>query len=71
MKVKILKDPMGLYNMSYMIGEVVNLPDIQAEELIETGHAEKTKEAVGHNYQGFVFGLEKETGESKAKPEKR
>lgn len=71
MKVKILKDPCGLYNMSYYPGEVVDLPSEKASELIETGHAEKTTEKVGHNYQGFVFNYEKETAESKAKPEKR
>ncbi len=69
MKVKILKDPAGLYNLAYVVGEVVDLPELQAEELIETGYAEKTKEAIGHAYSGFVFNAE--TAASKAKPEKR
>lgn len=71
MKVKILKDPTGLYNLSYVVGEVINLPDLQAKELIETGHAEETKESIGHNYEGFTFAFEKETAASKVKPDKR
>jgi len=69
MRIKILKNPVGLYNLALEIGEVVDLPAAKAEELIETGHAEKTIEAVGHNFQGFVFN--RETAESKAHKEKR
>lgn len=69
MRIKFLKDACGRYNLCYEIGEVVDLPDQQAKDLIEDGYAEKTSESVGHRYQGFVFG--KETAASKAKPDKR
>jgi hypothetical protein len=71
MRVKILKDPCGLYNMSYYPGEVIDLPDGKAKEMIETGHAERTTEKVGHNYEGFVFTTEAEKALSKVKTEKR
>lgn len=56
MKVRILKSPIGLYNLAYYPGEEITLPDEQAKELIETGHAMPLEEV--------------ETGESKVKPEK-
>ena len=71
MKVKIIKDPTGKYGLSYEVGEVVNLPDQQANDLIEDSFAVKTNEPVRHNYEGFVFGFEKETAESKKQKEKR
>lgn len=70
MRVKILKNPVGLYNLSLEIGEVVDLPEDKANEMIETGHAEKTNKPIGHDHNGFVFGPI-ETGASKAKTEKR
>ncbi len=39
MVIRIIKNPVGLYNLSYEVGEEINLPDSQATELIETGHA--------------------------------
>ena len=56
MKVRIVKNPVGLYNLSYEVGEEIILPDLQAQELIESGHAEKVDEV--------------QTGESKVVPEK-
>ena len=44
MKVRILKNPVGLYNLAYDPGDEIHLPDIQARELIETGHAEPVHE---------------------------
>lgn len=55
MVIRIIKNPVGLYNLSYEVGEEITLPDLQAAELIETGHAE------------FV---EAENAMSKVKPEK-
>lgn len=77
MRVKILKDPIGLYNLVYEIGQVVDLPDSQAGELIETGHAEKTKEPLttddGSQYHTLTDNngnrVKVETAESKAKKE--
>ncbi len=40
MKVRFIKDPCGLYNLCYEVGEEINLPDAQGLEVIETGHAE-------------------------------
>jgi len=71
MKVKITKDPAGKYSLAYMIGEVLELPDQQAKDLIEDGYAETTKEVIGHKHDGFVFNYEKETADSKIKKEKR
>jgi hypothetical protein len=48
MKVKIVKNPVGRYNLSYEIGEVVNLPDSQAKEMIEDGYAEASSQPLGH-----------------------
>jgi hypothetical protein len=56
MKIRIVKNPVGLYNLSYEIGEEIILPDLQAQELIESGHA--------------VFVESVQTGESKVVPEK-
>ena len=49
---------MGLYNLAYEPGDEIHLPDSQAGELIETGHAVKIAD-------DFV-----ETAESKVVPEK-
>lgn len=46
MKVKILIDPTGPYNLSLGVGEVWDLADDLASKLIESKHAEKTKEPV-------------------------
>ena len=73
MRIKFLKDPCGIYRLSYEVGEVVDLPDPQAKELIETGHAEKTKEPVGHfrSVDGLIYVPQSETATSKVKSEKR
>lgn len=71
MRIEITKDPVGLYNLAYVIGEVINLPDMQAKELIETGHAVATTKPVGHDFKGFVFGTGRETADSKINKEKR
>lgn len=71
MRVKFIQCPTGRYNLSYEVGEVVNLPDQQAKDCIEDGYAVETKEAVGHNFQGFTFGTGAETADSKIKKEKR
>jgi len=71
MRVKITKDPAGRYSLAYVVGEVVDLPDQQAKDLIEDGYAIQTKESIGHQHEGFTFGYEKETAESKIKKEKR
>lgn len=70
MKVRILKNPIGLYRLSYEVGEVVDLPDAQAKEMIETKHAEATKEPVKTN-PGKDYHIQSETAQSKVKPEKR
>ncbi len=58
MRVKILKNPVGLYNLAYDPGDVIELPDLLANELIETGHAEKIPEVI-------------QNAKSKVKAEKR
>lgn len=55
MIVKFIKNPVGKYNLSYEVGEVVSLPDAQAKELIEDGYA-------------LSIGVE--TAETKTEPEK-
>ena len=60
MRVKILKDLVGMYRLCYEPGEEIDLPEAQAIELIETGHATPIE-----------FRPQTETGKSKAKPEKR
>jgi hypothetical protein len=72
MRVKITRpDLAGRYNLCYALGEVVELPDAQAKELIEEKYAEATKEPVGHFHERYLIIPDKETAESKAKPEKR
>ena len=44
MKIRIIKNPVGLYRLAYDPGDEIVLPDLQARELIETGHAEPVKE---------------------------
>ncbi len=39
MRVKLIKNPVGKYNLSYEIGEEINLPDAQAMDMIEDGYA--------------------------------
>lgn len=39
MRVKLIKDPVGKYNLSYEIGQEINLPDAQAMDMIEDGYA--------------------------------
>lgn len=46
MRVKILKNPVGLYNLSYEVGEVWNVSDELAERMIKSEHAEKTTEPI-------------------------
>ncbi len=58
MRIRFIKNPVGLYNLAYDPGDEVDLPDQQARELIETGHAVPVKE------QQF------ETGATKVKSEK-
>lgn len=62
MTVRILKDPVGMYRLCYEVGEVIDLPDAQARELIETGHAEMV---------ATEFKPKSEKATSKVKPEKR
>ena len=50
-----------MYRLAYEVGEVIDLPDAQARELIETGHAVEVIE----------FKPQSEKALSKAKPEKR
>ena len=45
MKVKFLINPTGKWNLSYNVGEVVELEKKQAELLIEAGDAELVEEA--------------------------
>lgn len=45
MKVKFLTNPTGKWNLSYNVGEVVELEKKQAELLIEAGDAELVEEA--------------------------
>jgi hypothetical protein len=73
MRIKFLKDPCGMYRLSYEVGEVVNLPDPQAKDLIAAGYAEKTTQPVGHfPPEGRTYIIsDKETSESKVKTEKR
>ena len=40
MQVRFLKNPVGKYNLSYDVGEVVNLPDLQAMEIANDGYGE-------------------------------
>lgn len=61
MLVRFLKNPVGMYRLCYEVGEVVDLPKAQAEELIETKHAEAVTE----------FKPQTEKATSKVKPEKR
>ncbi len=41
MIIRILKNPVGLYNLSYEVGEIIELSDPQARELVSTFHAEE------------------------------
>ena len=43
MEVRFIKNPVGKYNLSYDIGQIVSLPDTQAKELIEDGYAVPTE----------------------------
>ena len=54
--IKIIRNPVGLYNLSYDPGEEISLPEAQAQEMIETGHAVPVEEV--------------KTGVSKVKAEK-
>jgi hypothetical protein len=45
MKVKFLTNPTGKWNLSYSLGEVVELETKQAELLIEAGDAVLVEEA--------------------------
>lgn len=69
MRVRIVKDPVGIYNLAYVVGEVVDLPPTQAKELIADEYAVETKEPIGHHQDSFTFG--NETADSKQKKEKR
>ncbi|WP_435263018.1 hypothetical protein [Tenacibaculum sp. nBUS_03] len=42
-KVKFLLSPTGLFKLSYNIGNIVDLPESLALELIETKYAEKVE----------------------------
>lgn len=42
-KVKFLKSPTGLYGLGYNIGDKASVDSNQADEMIETGYAEKAK----------------------------
>ncbi len=46
MRVKILKNPVGLYSLSYEVGEVWNVADELANRMIKTEHAEQTTEPI-------------------------
>jgi hypothetical protein len=39
MKVRIVKNPSGRFNLAYDIGEEINLPDSKAMDMIEDGYA--------------------------------
>ena len=39
MTIRFIKDPTGKYSLCYNIGEEIDLPDLQARELIEDGYA--------------------------------
>ncbi len=39
MVVRFIKNPVGKYNLSYEVGEEINLPDSQALDLIEDKYA--------------------------------
>ena len=41
MKVKFLKSPLHVYRLAYGVGEEATLDAKEAQELIDTGHAEK------------------------------
>lgn len=44
MVIKFKKNPVGMFQLSYEIGEVIDFPDSQAIELIESGYADKSIE---------------------------
>lgn len=60
MRIRFIKDPCGMYNLAYGPGEETDLPDAQAREIIETGHAVPVE-----------FKPQTEKATSRVKPEKR
>lgn len=40
-KIKFLKSPAGKFLLSYRVGQVVEMEEKQASEIIEAGYAEK------------------------------
>ena len=70
MRIRILKNPIGLYRLAYEVGEVIDLPDAQARELINTKHAEATKDQVQSN-PAKEYHIQSENTASKVKSEKR
>jgi hypothetical protein len=57
MKIKILKDTVGLFRCSYGSGDLADLPSELAKAMIDAGYAEADEAQV-------------ETAKSKAQPEK-
>lgn len=39
MTIQFTKNPVGRYNLSYDVGEVVTLPDAQAMDIVSDGYA--------------------------------
>lgn len=76
MRVRIIRNPAGRFRLAYEVGEVVDLPDAQAKELVhfegEGGpYAVATKEPLRANSNEYSFNIDAETASTKAKPEKR
>lgn len=40
-KIKFLKSPAGKFLLSYRVGQVVEMEEKQASEIVEAGYAEK------------------------------
>ena len=58
MIVRFIKNPVGKYNLSYEVGQEIDLPDSQAVDLIEDKYAELVRQSPV------------QTAESKVKKEK-
>jgi hypothetical protein len=43
-KIRFIKSPTGVYNLAYCVGEVAEMKELQAKELIDAGFAELVEE---------------------------
>ena len=48
MEIKFIKSPTGAFNLAYFPGETADMPDHQAQELIESGYAEQVHPVLPH-----------------------